>query len=162
MATRAARGAGYPIGQAEDLGATAAYLAGIRADVAPITQALQEDPTPLAVTWEGKTAIITAGATIFTAPMACDAVAMGGEVTLADISQAPLISAMLCTRGLTPWWEGTLLREGDCEILPVKPGPVDIPDADWQIWKALAARTYVPESAASRAAGAGAGLTDND
>ena len=29
-------------------------------------------------------------------------------------------------------------------------------------WSALAARTFVPDTAASRAAGAGAGLTDND
>ena len=34
--------------------------------------------------------------------------------------------------------------------------------AHWQTLAALAARTYVPESAQSRLSGAGAGLTDND
>lgn len=162
MAARAARGAGYPIGQAEDLGNTALYLAGVRADITPVTSALLEDLIPPQVTWAGNDAVITAGSTITTAPIASDVIAMGGQVTIPEIRQAPLISAMLCTRGLTPWWEGNVLRLGDCEILPVKPGPIDVADADWAIWCDLAAKTYVPDSAASRAAGAGAGLTDND
>lgn len=38
----------------------------------------------------------------------------------------------------------------------------DIADELWREVSELAARTYVPESATSRVAGAGAGLTDND
>ena len=162
MAQKAARGAGYPVGQAEDLGRVAAYLAGIQVEVTPVTRALQEQPEPLSVTWDGKDATVVSGAAIYVAPLACDVIAMGGALTLANITHAPLVSAMLCTREMTPWWEGPVLRQGDCEILPVKPGPVDISDADWQIWCDLAAKTYVPESAASRASGAGAGLVDND
>ena len=41
-------------------------------------------------------------------------------------------------------------------------GPVDIGDEIWEGLSALAHRTYVPASEASRLKGAGAGLTDND
>ena len=41
-------------------------------------------------------------------------------------------------------------------------GGVEVNIETWSELAALAARTYVPESNASRAAGAGAGLTDND
>lgn len=42
------------------------------------------------------------------------------------------------------------------------PQRVALNAASWQALEDLAARTYVPASAASRAAGAGAGLSDND
>lgn len=41
-------------------------------------------------------------------------------------------------------------------------GPVDIADEIWEGLSALAHRTYVPATEASRLKGAGAGLTDND
>lgn len=41
-------------------------------------------------------------------------------------------------------------------------GPVEVAAQVWQVLTGCAARTYVPASAASRAAGAGAGLSDND
>ncbi|MEO1638474.1 MAG: DUF3726 domain-containing protein [Pseudomonadota bacterium] len=160
---RAARGAGFPAGQAEDLGQVAAYLAGIRADLAIVTAALQEPIGTPQVDWRQDGVTIHKGPVILTGPTACDALVAGAApITIADIAHAPLISAMLCLRALTPWWEGRVLTLGDCEILPAKPGPVNVPDQDWQVWSNLAARTYVPESAASRAAGAGAGLIDND
>lgn len=43
-----------------------------------------------------------------------------------------------------------------------KPARLVIDPQDMAQWQALAAKTYVPESAQSRLAGAGAGLTDND
>jgi hypothetical protein len=42
------------------------------------------------------------------------------------------------------------------------PARVDVDDATWSAFEALAANTYVPRSDASRLAGAGAGLSDND
>lgn len=45
---------------------------------------------------------------------------------------------------------------------PNKPARLDIDPDDLAHWQMLAAKTYVPESAQSRLAGAGAGLTDND
>ena len=45
---------------------------------------------------------------------------------------------------------------------PMPLGGVEVNNETWSELVALAAKTYVPESNASRAAGAGAGLTDND
>jgi len=41
-------------------------------------------------------------------------------------------------------------------------GPFEVNDALWARLGALAEKTFVPETDASRAGGAGAGLTDND
>ena len=41
-------------------------------------------------------------------------------------------------------------------------GARDVPAETWSVLDALAVRTYVPASDQSRAAGAGAGLSDND
>jgi len=48
-------------------------------------------------------------------------------------------------------------KEGPAEI-----GRLTVEDKTWRVAKALAAKTYVPASEASRAHGAGAGLLDND
>lgn len=160
---RAARGAGYPPGQAEDLGRVAAYLAGISGDLGLLTAALQEPQTALRADWLADRVIIHAGPAILVAPLACDALAAGlDQVQLAEPAHAPLVTAMLALCGLTPWWDGPVLRRGDCEILPPQPGPAEVDEADWQLWQAHAACTYVPDSAASRSAGAGAGAIDND
>ncbi len=45
---------------------------------------------------------------------------------------------------------------------PPGTGALSVADEDWNALKALAARTYVPESEQSRLSGAGAGLSDND
>lgn len=47
-------------------------------------------------------------------------------------------------------------------VAPMPTGGVEVDDEIWCDVLALAATTYVPESNASRVAGAGAGLTDND
>lgn len=47
------------------------------------------------------------------------------------------------------------------ENRPVAP-PYDVSDRVWAVLEALAHRTYVPESEASRQSGAGAGAIDND
>ena len=45
---------------------------------------------------------------------------------------------------------------------PLTPGPISLDDQIWDKIMRLAAKSYVPASEASRASGAGAGLTDND
>ncbi len=50
-------------------------------------------------------------------------------------------------------------RKRDCSA---EVGLLNVEDAAWRAAKALAAKTYVPASEASRAHGAGAGLLDND
>lgn len=160
---KAARGAGIPLGQAEDLGRVAQYLAGTGGDLALITTALKEPLVPVDVEWGVHALEIHAGAVALVGPVVRDAFHMG--INLAVLPQpdhAALVGAYLVQGGIG-------VSVDDCrvsrkvDVTPKTPrGPVEIADPLWQVWAALAARTYVPESDASRTAGAGAGLTDND
>ena len=58
--------------------------------------------------------------------------------------------------------DGDIVVYMDIFAKPVRPSRVFITDENMTHWQALAAKTYVPETAQSRIAGAGAGLTDND
>lgn len=163
MVQKAAIGAGFPLGQAEDLGHVAFYLAGIGSDLRPVTRALQEEMHAVDVRWTPDAMTIVSGPVVLIAPCVRDAFAMGCKVvTLADVAHAPLVAAYLAAEGTAQAWDGLEVRRSDTEILPVTYKPLTIPKSDWSVWNALAARTYVPETAASRRAGAGAGLTDND
>ena len=159
---KAARGAGIPLGQAEDMARVAGYLVGIKGDVSVVTAALREPPIAAQTKWEANSLTVS-GSVAMIAPVICDAFRMGYEtVTFSDPQHSAYIAAALAVEDVPLWWEGRTVKRGDCEILPTKPGPVTVPRADWDIWLALAAKTYVPESETSRLAGAGAGLTDND
>lgn len=163
MVQKAARGAGFPQGQAEDLGRVAAYLAGTSGDVQSITDALQETLTEVEVLWSAQSVTVKSGPAIFVAPIVRDAMQVGhGTVTLAQIAHAPLVSAFLAADGIAQAWNGCDVSRSDTTVLQATCGAVTVPEADWNAWSALAARTYVPETATSRLAGAGAGLTDND
>lgn len=163
MALKAARGAGISLGQAEDLARTAVYLAGTSGDVRSITDALQEPTVAADVTWGDDTITINTGSAAVIGPIIRDAFAMGyNSATLADLAQAPLIAAVLAENGVSLTWDGTTLARSDTTVIKLTCKAVVIPAADWTIWRDLAAKTYVPESDASRLAGAGAGLTDND
>lgn len=163
LVQKAAIGAGFPLGQAEDLGRVAFYLAGIGSDLHPITGALQETMQPVDLRWDADAVTVIAGPVALVAPVVRDAFAMGHcKATLADIAHAPLVAAYLATDGVALAWDGLHVRRSDTEILPVIYKPVSVPEPDWAVWTTLAARTYVPETAESRRAGAGAGLTDND
>ncbi len=163
MVQKAARGAGFPLGQAEDLGRVATYLAATSGDVRPITDALHEAMTEVEVSWNAQSVIVKNGPAILVAPIVRDAMQMGHvTVTLADVAHAPLVSAFLAADGIAQKWNGCDVSRSDTTVLEPTCGAVTIPEADWDAWSALAARTYVPETDASRLAGAGAGLTDND
>jgi hypothetical protein len=163
MVQKAARGAGIPLGQAEDLGRIAIYLASTSKVVTAITNALQEDPSNVDVVW-GKDAItVKSGPAALLGPIIRDAFAMGcSTATLADLDHAPLIAAYLADGGIALTWDGKTLERSDTTVIKPTCNPVAIPDVDWSIWAALAANTYVPQSEESRLAGAGAGLNDND
>ena len=153
---KAGRGAGLPLGLAEDLAAAATdLLSRDPAKAAQVTAALDPDPVGIA----------------FTGPAAIDA-CLAGETpqTFSAPGTADLATAMIDLARRDRALAATLTRDGDTLTLtegrgdpaPVPLGPVTVPEDHWQIWDSLAARTYVPETEASRAAGAGAGLTDND
>lgn len=163
MAVKAARGAGIPLGQAEDLGRIAIYLAGTSGDVRAITQALQEPLNAPDVQWGSGQITIHAGAAVLIAPIVRDAFVMGCDhATLADAAHAPFVAATMAEAGIALKWNGRTLARSDTTVVPAACKPVTIARADWDIWASLAAQTYVPESDASRLAGAGAGLNDND
>lgn len=163
LVQKAARGAGIPLGQAEDLGQVAVYLAGTGGDVTLITQALEEPIGAVDVHWHAEWLEVRAGPAALIAPIVRDAFQMGFDyVVLIEPLQSDLIIAYLAQSGMNATQTADAIKRG-AVAAPQKPvGPVEIPDTDWTLWEKLAAKTYVPESTASRVAGAGAGLTDND
>ncbi len=163
MVQKAARGAGIPLGQAEDLGRVAAYLAGTGGNISVVTNVLQEAQSAVEVTWQAQSVTVVAGPAALVAPIIRDAFAMGSlEATVADIAHAPLVAAFLAHDGMAQKWRGCTLTPSDTSVLRPKCNAVEINPDDWDIWTSFAARTYVPQSDASRLSGAGAGLTDND
>ena len=170
LVVKATRGAGVPVGQAEDL-ATAMVIAPPEA-WAEIRDAL-DDPLRLEVAQDGDQLIFPAARAVMDGPSAIDAAVIGQEVYLGNLD-APIIFVMLCQvaeRAAGCGFEylfdddgGLLLRlamgAGPERELPT--GPIDVPEEIIGFLHVLAAKTYVPESEASRIAGAGAGLTDND
>ncbi|SFS20324.1 Protein of unknown function [Yoonia litorea] len=160
---KAGRGAGLPLGQAEDLAAVATYLLGISGKAKVITNALQEPISEPQIDWQDDRVVVQAGSASMIAPIIRDAFLMGYDsATLSDLSHVWLVGAALANDRIALQWDGLHLSRSDTEVLRPKTGPVSIPADDWDVWSALAAKTYVPESDASRLAGAGAGLTDND
>ena len=131
---KAARGAQLPLALAEDLYCAAAYVSG-------------EDLSLIA------SDIAAGGAAIAAAVTALDEVECGG--TLDEVM--PLAVPLAAARG----WS---LTDGQKSEIAVdrQEGPLEISDTIWAALDMYAARTYVPESEASRARGAGAGQIDND
>ncbi|WP_342077194.1 DUF3726 domain-containing protein [Yoonia sp. SS1-5] len=163
LVLKAGLGAGLPVGQAEDLARTASHLVTQNGDLRVILDAISEPNAPIDVAWGGDKLAVKAGNAAMTAPIVKDGFATGvTKARLAQTSHAPLVLAMLAAAGLDARADGPLItRTGN---IPAKPGngPVEIADEVWDALQVFAARTYVKASDASRAAGAGAGLTDND
>ncbi|WP_375281204.1 DUF3726 domain-containing protein [Pseudooctadecabacter sp.] len=146
LVLKAARGGGCPVGLAEDLAAAVAYV-----DL----NALQVCPCD-------------SGA-VRAIPAALDAVVADGQAqtVVAELALVQgYVAALAGQVGLTV--EGA--ETGQVTVQPMS-GTGDAPSAlGRRILRAdllahlqdMAARTLVPETESSRAAGAGAGLTDND
>jgi len=131
---KAVRGAGLPLALAEDLYLMADFIS------ADDVTALAED-------------IAQGGTALLELTNDLDQVA-GGAM---ELGNHPLGPAMAAARG----WS---LKGGrKTKDRPEKQtGPLDVPDATLAVLEGFAARTYVPETATSRARGAGAGAIDND
>jgi len=166
MAVKAARGAGIPLGHAEDFGPALAYV--VSQDPANARNAvacLEAGPAPLECAVDTGEMTITCISAIMAAPVAIDALVAGvHRVVVKGCTTPDLLAAYCALAG------GCAAQMGDVITLtPAKvpaetitAGPVDV---DAEIWKALnafAKKTYVPATEASRLSGAGAGLTDND
>ena len=164
LVLRAARGAGVPLGWAEDLSVAAEHY-GTSGFLAML-------PAAFDLPWQVEVARSDAGVEIGGHPVAAlltglDAIA-AGESRVAIRSVAPAASGVVIASWARQTGLGVEIKD---EILMpladfICPAPLADrfePDrATYEALSAFAARTYVPETEDSRAAGAGAGLVDND
>lgn len=191
MAVKAARGAGYPPGIADELAQATLWLC--QKDCAGVEALVEDLGYPHKLVAFKKT---------------------GREMRLSDaptgtlaISAVDALAAKLCDRAIVARAPNSLMVLGACgvatrelgfavnisgwaiidrgeivslsgeipagdlaiSLIPSKDNstdmpakPIEVADQTWTALEALAAKTYVPASEASREKGAGAGLTDND
>lgn len=161
---QAARGAGAPPGQAEDLARTALYLVQTREGLDRVAAALLDPFDPVDVQWDRDCIKVRSGPAMMTAPVVRDAFLGGVDSARLDHpAHAPLIRAALAEAGIMVAGDDTdLARISATPPAGTVTGPVDVPNTIWSVFATFAARTFVPETDASRITGAGAGLTDND
>lgn len=167
MATKAARGALVPLGHAEDFGPVVAYMAQYEPSQLSCLKIALEGPfAPAGIVEQDTVLMLDAVQTIIAAPIARDLIKAGEDVVrLCNVDAPDLLHFYCATFG-----DVTCAQDGDDFILRVtdtSPGrqaiqACDFPDDIWQVLADFAAQTYVPATEASRLAGAGAGLTDND
>lgn len=137
MVLKAARGAGMPLGCAEDLARTAPALVALEAlDILPDLLGSAFDVPRF------DCGIVSGGHPVLAITAWRDLQRAGADAALETSVAEELLTAM------------------QAEEMPV--GPFEVEDGLWAQLQSYAERTFVPESAASRLAGAGAGLTDND
>jgi len=137
MVLKAARGAGMPLGCAEDLARVAPALAKNAA--LSVAVELLERPFDMPIYQDGA---VNAGHPVLAILSWLDLCAAGETVRLeTDVPKA-------------------LLDAFQSEDSPS--GPFEVEESVWAKLQTNAERTFVPETEASRLAGAGAGLTDND
>lgn len=137
MVLRAARGAGMPLGCAEDLAHIAPHMAADNS--LSVIVGLLKVPFDRPVLEKG---CLRKGHPVLTAIAWLDLTAAGIEARVEDDIDASLAQLMRL------------------DTTPV--GPFDVEAAVWQRLDRFASKMLVPESDASRRAGAGAGLSDND
>lgn len=152
LAAKAARGAGAPPAQAEQFGA-AALLHLLRGrGVAVLDAALSALP----------------GGPILSYPLEIARIAEQAQEGIAKGQMACAQDSLARSYAESAPWQASLSEDGILTINLSKPAKrcaitrVDLPEPVYQRWSALAAHLLVPESAASRLSGAGAGLSDND
>lgn len=146
LALKAARGAGVPLGHAEDFSAAVGFMQTFDGLVGVLDEPLETSA-------------------VMTMPLALDALIAGADEIAANIQDTALVEGYigLAKRDyrLDLSFDGAVLRKGGTAPSLAK-GPVAVPQATFDYLNRFAAKTYVPATEASRLAGAGAGLTDND
>jgi len=165
LAARAARGAGFSWGLADDVGRAARVLAGDGADWSASLLALLERAPRLVSPGarEGKPLCpVRMAAYLNDAPIETSALA------LRDVALPVWLDALLRTQGL--WRVETDLRAATADATLTRGASAAPPGARraaisrcaYDALNALAARLYVPESDRSRTRGAGGGRVDED
>ena len=169
---KAGIGAGLPLGHAEDFSGLADLLASDPQLFAMAIAALDGPHHPAHVEGTEEHVVITQARVLMAGPVVIDALRAGAaRVVLHRIDWPLLLWPMLYRAqqvyevrfGLVSGAKGSVTvemakRQALDAFGEAQPVPVQI----MEMLKQLAARTYVPASAASRSAGAGAGLSDND
>lgn len=181
LARKAARGAGLPFGIAEDIGRSAVWLASLDLDavdavvsslssegqkriiegVAAIDRMFCGDMT------EGVSVIVGDGGPVLVGLAAMAAADLGADLVVeaSDGIRRPLTALTIADARAhaTPRLHlsrGKAMTPPPEPKMSGRPAPTSITAYEQAL--ELAARTYVPSSAASRSRGAGAGITDND
>lgn len=161
MLHKAGRGQGMPLGHADVFVAACVRGLGDRDGFSDAVTRALKGPFDCV-----DTRVALAG------PLALDALICGAaEVVLPPLDALEVLEFMVFNafevsglRAFLDVCDGQciLRRTGSFSEPNSTKGPLDIPADTWALWQDWAALTYVPASEASRLAGAGAGLTDND
>lgn len=160
---KAAMGCGYPEGLAKEISAAALLLSSHNAEVALAC-----------LTNQGAWCVALHGPAFF--DQAYMALSMGDTQCVSDILHDVDCVEMLEALALAAQQNYGLITEIDSRETetrlsvtldaptpqPQRLGAMDVPETIYKALDALAQKTYVPATAASRLKGAGAGLTDND
>lgn len=160
---KAARGAGLPVGHAQDMGHLAVHMGINGKPLAVMLTALQAPLTPLAVVWMDDAITFEQGHPVLIALAARDAFEAGTrQAHFQEDQQMQLVGPLLASAGIKTTINHRSITVTGTQFDEPAKGPVDIDNDIWDGFAALAAKTYVPATDASRLAGAGASLSDND
>lgn len=192
MSIKAARGAGHPIGLAEDMGKATLWLCKNNFDgIGVLITELRTKAGPVQYETTANGIVLNGGSTACLAVCGMDGLAarMSDKAILKSVGN-PLMLLGVCAITSIAIKSGVklgdwarldqgrvealgddppigeyvlqLLTSDDSELVEDPVEPIEIEEHRWSVLEAMAARTYVPATAESRIAGAGAGLTDND
>lgn len=172
LVLKAARGAGLPLGHAEDIAAAAPLLAAAAPqDLDQLVVALAP-PHDKVTLPEGDPILLLSPRVAMAGPLILDRLMVEGGSACLRTPDAPALMIALA-RAAVPAGHIAMRAEGtDLHLTaapdqppsepPAPTGPVPIPTHIRTSLERLAALTLVPESETSRRSGAGAGLSDND
>ncbi|MFT4715959.1 MAG: hypothetical protein ACI861_000623 [Paracoccaceae bacterium] len=168
---KAASGAGWPAGVADDIGRAAAIMAGSGGDgVGAVIAVLAQDQT-VTIATRGRDAQAGDMAVIANAIAGFDLLggAVVDQVTFAANSGIELLGAFGVVAGADQALGFEISQSGSeyiatraAQHAPELADGAEVSDALWKQVTDLVAKTFVPASEESRLTGAGAGTTDND
>lgn len=161
LATRAARGAGFPPAQAELFGRACVQHLALDGDAAPLIDALA-NPADSPILRLPLLLDDVLAAAALTDPV--ELTLQNGDAALAP-SYASLLPVAVLDTAIVRHLEQKRLRitlDLATPSRPVLPPRIKVPAQLLVALERLAKNTYVPATDASRRAGAGAGLNDND
>lgn len=169
---KAGTGAELPLGHAEDLSALAPLLMSDPQLLAMAAAALDGPHTLPRVEGTEDHVVIEQGSTLMVGSAVVDALVCGAKRVILHKSDWPLLLWPILAHASKVYGVRCKVSSGAKDSVTItaadgdgldpfgapQPVPRDVADR----LRMFAARTYVPSSEASRVAGAGAGLTDND